>query len=265
MRGGSRARLPGTRREVEALAALFPDGRASTILGPQACEATVQGLARSGKLKGYRYLHFATHGESDPRSAYSTALILAPDPNPDSGADPTALETDGTITAEQIARTWELDADLVVLSACESGLGQAAGAEGYLGFAQPLFARGARSLVLSQWKVDDDATALLMARFYRNLLGKREGLKAPMPKAEALAEAKRWLCGRRPVRGRLGAWRARRGARSSGRGGEGRILFASVRGPDLPAGFVLVGCARQGVRVACTAAFPVEPDSEIMK
>jgi CHAT domain-containing protein len=41
--------------------------------------------------------------------------------------------------------------------------------------------------------VDDDATALLMARFYRNLLGKREGLTAPMPKAEALAEAKRWL------------------------------------------------------------------------
>ena len=81
----------------------------------------------------------------------------------------------------------------MVLSACESGLGLAAGAEGYLGFAQPLFARGARSLVLSQWKVDDRATALLMARFYQNLLGKREGLSKPMPKAEALDEAKRWL------------------------------------------------------------------------
>ena len=196
MRGGTHARLPGTRREVEAVAGLFPGGDATTLLGARACEATVQGLARSGKLKGYRYLHFATHGQSDPRFAYRTALILAPDP--DSGTDPTALETDGTITAEQIARTWELDADLVVLSACESGLGVAAGAEGYLGFAQPLFARGARSLVLSQWKVDDDATALLMARFYRNLLGKREGLTAPMPKAEALAEAKRWLRGAGP-------------------------------------------------------------------
>jgi tetratricopeptide (TPR) repeat protein len=196
MRGGSRARLPGTRREVEAVAGLFPDGEVTTILGARACEATVQDLARSGKLKGFRYLHFATHGESDPRSAYRTALILAPDP--DTSADPTAAETDGTITAEQIARTWELDADLVVLSACESGLGLAAGSEGYLGFAQPLFARGARSLVLSQWKVDDDATALLMARFYRNLMGKREGLKAPMPKTEALAEAKRWLRGAGP-------------------------------------------------------------------
>ena len=128
MRGGSHARLPGTRREVEAVAGLFPAGEATTLLGPQACESTVQGLARSGKLKGYRYLHFATHGESDPRFAYRTALILAPDP--DSGADPTAIETDGTITAEQIARTWELDADLVVLSACESGLGRAAGGGG---------------------------------------------------------------------------------------------------------------------------------------
>ena len=197
MRGGSHARLPGTRREVEAVAGLFPVGEASTIAGPRACESTIQGLARSGKLKGYRYLHFATHGESDPRFAYRTALILAPDP--DVSADAMALETDGTITAEQIARTWELDADLVVLSACESGLGRAAGGEGYLGFAQPLFARGARSLVLSQWKVDDDATALLMARFYRNLLGKREGLTAPMPKAEALAEAKQWLRGAGPA------------------------------------------------------------------
>ncbi len=123
-------------------------------------------------------------------------MILAPDP--ETTADPMAAETDGTITAEQIARTWQLDADLVVLSACESGLGRAADGEGYLGFAQPLFARGARSLVLSQWKVDDDATALLMARFYANLLGKRAGLKAPMPKAEALSEAKRWLRGAGP-------------------------------------------------------------------
>ena len=193
MRGGSHERLPGTRREVEAVARLFPAGSATTMMGEQACESIVQDLARSGKMKGFRYLHFATHGESDPRNAYRSALILAPDP--DRSADSLASETDGTITAEQIARTWDLDADLVVLSACESGLGLAAGGEGYLGFAQPLFAKGARSLVLSLWKVDDDATALLMTRFYGNLLGTREGLKSPVPKAEALAEAKAWLRG----------------------------------------------------------------------
>jgi CHAT domain-containing protein len=82
---------------------------------------------------------------------------------------------------------------LVVLSACESGLGRYAGGEGYLGFAQALFVKGARSLVLSQWKVDDKATALLMTRFYQDLLGQRPGLSQPMPKAAALDEAKRWL------------------------------------------------------------------------
>jgi CHAT domain-containing protein len=192
-RGEAQARLPGTRREVAAIAGLFPAGRATTVLGDEARESVVQGMARDGKLKDYRYLHFAAHGRYDPRSAYRTALILAPDS--DRTADPAGFDTDGEITAEQIARTWDLDADLVVLSACESGLGKQAGGEGFLGFAQPLLAKGARSLVLSLWKVDDRATALLMARFYENLLGKRPGLSQPMPKAEALDEAKRWLRG----------------------------------------------------------------------
>ena len=102
---------------------------------------------------------------------------------------------DGQLTAEQILRTWKLDADLVTLSACETGLGKLSGGEGYLGFAQALFLAGARSLVLSLWKVDDRATSLLMARFYQNLLGKRPGLEKPMAKAEALDQAKRWLRG----------------------------------------------------------------------
>jgi tetratricopeptide (TPR) repeat protein len=191
VRGESQTRLPGTRREVAAIEGLFPSDKVTTLLGEQARESVVQDLARSGKLKDFRFLHFAAHGRNDPRSAYRTALILAPDP--DRSADPAAFDTDGEITAEQIGRTWELDADLVVLSACESALGKQAGGEGFLGFAQPLLAKGARSLVLSLWRVDDKATSLLMARFYQNLLGKRSDLSKPMPKAEALAEAKNWL------------------------------------------------------------------------
>ncbi len=56
---------------------------------------------------------------------------------------------------------------------------------------------GARSVCLSLWKVDDTATALLMQRFYANMLGRRTGLAGPWPKAEALAEAKAWLRGLR--------------------------------------------------------------------
>src|SRR5262249_41020762 len=173
-RGEPHARLPGTRREVAAIAALFPKDRVMTLLGDDARESVVQNLARSGRLKGFRYLHLAPHGRDDPRSASRTALLLAPDP--DRSADPAASESDGELTAEQIARTWELDADLVVLSACETALGQQAGGEGFLGFAQPLLARGAHSLVLSLWRVDDQATALLMARVYQDLLAKRPGL-----------------------------------------------------------------------------------------
>ena len=55
-----------------------------------------------------------------------------------------------------------------------------------------MFLAGARSLVLSQWSVDDEATALLMVRFYENLLGSRQGTK-PLPKAQALQQAKDWL------------------------------------------------------------------------
>jgi CHAT domain-containing protein len=87
-----------------------------------------------------------------------------------------------------------LTADLVVLSACETGLGQQGYGEGLLGFAQAFLQKGARSVVLSRWKVDDTATALLMLRFYENLLGKRQGTK-PRGRADALAEAKRWLAG----------------------------------------------------------------------
>src|SRR4029077_20951512 len=101
--------------------------------------------------------------------------------------------SDGRLTAEMILHNWKLDADLVVLSACQSALGKQVGGEGYLGFAQALFLAGARSLVLSLWQVDDTATALLMVRFYQNLLGKREGLTKPLVKAEALREAKQWL------------------------------------------------------------------------
>ncbi len=175
-------RLPGTRREVEAIAALFPKVEATPLLGAQATEPAVQRLAASGELARYRFLHFATHGTVNPDVAMSSALILGPGDRGRPLSDFSAVESDGRITAEQILNTWNLDADLVVFSACETGLGKLAGGEGYLGFAQALFIKGARSLVLSQWSVNDVATALLMVRFYRNLLGQRPGSPGPCPK-----------------------------------------------------------------------------------
>ena len=185
-------RLPGTRVEVAAIASLFP--KAKNLLGEAATQRALDELAESGELKQFRYLHLATHGDLNTERAMLSALILADQHSPD---QLDALISgkhyyDGRLTAEQMIR-WKLDADLVTLSACQTALGRHAGGEGYLGFSQALLLAGARSLVLSLWKVDDTATALLIVRFYQNLLGKRDGLKAPMPKAQALAEAKSWL------------------------------------------------------------------------
>ncbi len=100
---------------------------------------------------------------------------------------------DGRLEAEEALRRWNLHCDLVTLSACQTALGKYERGEGFVGFAQSLILCGTRSVCLSLWKVDDVATALLMERFYQNLLGKREGPRTPMAKAEALAEAKTWL------------------------------------------------------------------------
>src|SRR5581483_8919431 len=78
-------------------------------------------------------------------------------------------------------------------SACQTALGKYQSGEGYIGFSQALFLAGAHSVVLSLWKVDDTATALLMVRFYQTLLGTGEpGARRPT-KAEALHQAKLWL------------------------------------------------------------------------
>jgi CHAT domain-containing protein len=102
---------------------------------------------------------------------------------------------DGKLTGREVLERWRLDSELVTLSACQTALGKHEEGEGHLGFAQAFLLAGSRSVCLSLWKVDDAATALLMERFYTNLLGKREGLKGPLGKAVALHEAKDWLRG----------------------------------------------------------------------
>src|SRR5205814_4496510 len=102
---------------------------------------------------------------------------------------------DGRLSVREIQRGWELKAELVTLSACETALGRDAGGEGFVGFTQALLMSGTRSVCLSLWKVDDTATALLMQRFYQNILGQGADPGTLMAKAVALQEAKAWLRG----------------------------------------------------------------------
>jgi tetratricopeptide (TPR) repeat protein len=200
-RGGDDDRwppLPGTRVEVEALARLFGDSPPPRLLfNSQASEQELYALARGGELGRYRYVHLATHGEVDNTLPLRSAILLSrdalPDPLQQLAAGLPAF--DGRLEAREVLEQWHLDAELVTLSACQSALGKYERGEGFVGFAQALILAGSRSVCLSLWKVDDTATALLMQRFYANLLGKRDGLQGPLGKAAALAEAKEWLRG----------------------------------------------------------------------
>jgi tetratricopeptide (TPR) repeat protein len=193
LHGGNWHELPGTRAEITQIANLFGD-QATTRLDSAASEQSLEELRTKGDLSKFRYLHFATHGETNDVRAFESALILAQDKLPKDPL-PRAGEPfiNGQLAANEVLEFWDLNAELVTLSACETALGRKGGGDGLLGFAQAFLKAGSRAVCLSLWKVDDTATALLMTRFYQNLLGKRPGLDNPMPKAQALAEAKKWL------------------------------------------------------------------------
>jgi CHAT domain-containing protein len=194
-RGPDADPLPGARREVAALAALVPG--ATVLLGSDASEQRLDELIGQGKLKYYRLIHLATHGQVNWEQPELSSVLLARDnlPDPLRQAQRSRKVYTGDLTVATIRGEWKnaLDADLVVLSACVTGLGTESHGDGMLGFAQAFLSRGARCVVLSRWYVSDDATALLMRRFYQNLLGKRDGLKKALGRAEALEEARNWL------------------------------------------------------------------------
>jgi CHAT domain-containing protein len=177
--------LPGTSYEVSALKKLFATQKPTILLGSNASETKLAELASNGTLGKVRFVHLATHGQARSDKPLASRIILS--------RDRLSEDQRGELSAEQVLIGWDLQADLVVLSACQTGLGKHERGEGFVGFAQALILSGARSVCLSRWNVNDISTVLLMERFYQNLLGKRPGLKGPMGKAQALAEAKQWL------------------------------------------------------------------------
>jgi CHAT domain-containing protein len=190
--GADPVALPGTRWEVEALSRLVP--RTTALLGSDASEQRLDELASAGKLEAFRLVHLAAHGVVDWQTPERSRLLLARDRLPEVQANsPGRRPYTGELTVAAIRESWNLDADLVTLSACRTALGREGQGEGLLGFTQAFLQCGARSVVLSRWTAEDTATALLMLRFYENLLGARKDLARALPRAEALEEAKKWL------------------------------------------------------------------------
>lgn len=194
------AELPGTRAELESIRQQFGDTHAVILGGSEASMMRLDEMAERDELRTYRYLHFATHSKAHERAPLESALLLSP-ANTSASPVPVAerlnvrsAERDGGhLTARHVLTQWRLNADLVTLSACESGLGPMVRGEHFVGFSQAFLLAGSRSVVVSMWPVRDDATSLLMNRFYKNMLRSQTPRGAVMTKAESLAEAKKWL------------------------------------------------------------------------
>ncbi|MEM8577734.1 MAG: CHAT domain-containing protein [Pseudomonadota bacterium] len=170
------APLPGTRREVEAIAANFDAPQ--VLLGAAATEAAV----RSADLTQQDVIVFATHGliAGELQGLAEPALALTPPATP-------SAEDDGLLTAGEVAGL-TLDADWVVLSACNTAAGDGAGAEGLSGLARAFFAAGAQTLLVSHWPVRDDAAARLTAAAFAEMRA-----DPSLRKAEAMRRAMRAL------------------------------------------------------------------------
>ena len=162
--------LPATEAEVKAIAALFGP-EADVALGAGATEQRVR-----ASISEARFLHFATHGLLQWDQPLFSGLLMSPH-----GTD------DGILEAREIM-TFDLDADLVVASACQTARGQLSDGEGILGLSRAFLMAGARSVVVSQWRVADESTARLMTEFYTKV---REGQSLP----EALRAAELSLIG----------------------------------------------------------------------
>ncbi|HEV7509761.1 MAG TPA: CHAT domain-containing protein [Thermoanaerobaculia bacterium] len=145
--------LPATRGEVEEISKLFPGGR--VLLDRDATEDAVKSMAPQA-----RRLHFACHGLLDERFPLNSALALSTPEHPEDGHD------NGLLQAWEIFDELRLDADLVTLSACDSGLGKEMGGEGLIGLARAFQFAGARSVLASLWSIADVSTARFMERFY---------------------------------------------------------------------------------------------------
>lgn len=119
-------------------------------------------LATSKELSKYRYVHFATHGYLDTARAGLSAIVL-------SMFDEQGKPVDGFLRTHDIYNL-KLPAELVVLSACETGLGKDIKGEGLEGLTRGFMYAGARRVVVSLWNVNDKATASLMQRLYTEML-----------------------------------------------------------------------------------------------
>nr|MBX2821413.1 CHAT domain-containing protein [Rhodothermaceae bacterium] len=174
--------LPETERETKEILGLFRSqysiwdrmfgGRSRVFWAQDATESQV----KEEGLSEYRYVHFATHGVVNETIPDLSGIVLVED---------TTSQEDGVLHLSEVYNL-DLNAELVVLSACETGLGKIAKGEGLIGLTRGFMYSGAQSVAVSLWKVEDTSTSDLMIGYYDGILNGKK-------KAEALRESKQSL------------------------------------------------------------------------
>jgi CHAT domain-containing protein/tetratricopeptide (TPR) repeat protein len=173
------APLPETADELCAVAREVGADVGEMRLGARATEREVKAMSANGKLAQYRIVHLATHGAmaGELKGSIEPGLILTP---PDTASE----EDDGYLSASEIAAL-KLDADWVILSACNTAAGNAANAEALSGVARAFIYAQARALLVSHWAVDSNATVKLIISAMREIardrtVGRAEALRRSM-------------------------------------------------------------------------------------
>ena len=145
--------------EAQAMRASWPSMLVKQ--GPLAEEALIEEDSQPR-----RFRHFSCHGVMDPLSPAASGLLLTP-----------GRGADGRLSATEIS-TLDLPTGLVMLSACDTGLGRSQGGDEVAGLPRAFIVAGAREVVSSLWKVDDLSTAVLVKHFYRNLAAGKDSAEA---------------------------------------------------------------------------------------
>jgi CHAT domain-containing protein/tetratricopeptide (TPR) repeat protein len=164
--------LPQAELEVKILRKLYGATRSKVYTGAEASEKRIKVEAGN-----FGVVHLATHGILNDASPMYSHVVLA---------QSDGASEDGLLEAWEIMKL-NLNADLVVLSACESGRGRVGAGEGVIGLTWALFVAGSPTSVVSQWKVESTSTSRLMVEFHRNLQPKTQGPR--LSKAKALQKA----------------------------------------------------------------------------
>ncbi len=174
------APLPGTERETKSVVAAFGKDRVTVLCGDAATEAAVRDA-----IAGKEVVHLATHGlVAGGRSDLLSSLAFTP-----ASTSQRDLRDDGFLHLFEIYDL-SVAAELVVLSACESSTGSYVLGEGVMALSRGFLAVGARRVVATQWKVDDDATAALVGDFLSQVATAERASK-PIDYARSLRDAKR--------------------------------------------------------------------------